>query len=82
MILRPLRTMSDSPTSDEGSSDLQLANNELKTPNSLDALVTIAQLPPSLPFPFAPITPLTKLSVSLSLPLFLHIFTQFLIVSA
>ncbi|KAL7603420.1 hypothetical protein Lser_V15G20173 [Lactuca serriola] len=62
MILRPLRTMSDSPTSDEGSSDLHLANNELKTPNSLDALVTIAQLPPSLPFPFAPITPLTKLS--------------------
>ncbi|CAI9262919.1 unnamed protein product [Lactuca saligna] len=54
--------MADPPTSDEGSSDLHLANNELKTPTSVDALVTIAQLPPSIGFPFAPVTPLTKLS--------------------
>ncbi|KAL4582305.1 hypothetical protein LXL04_006852 [Taraxacum kok-saghyz] len=39
--------MAPAPMSDEGSSDLQLTKNDLKTPYSLEAYVTIAQLPRS-----------------------------------
>lgn len=54
--------MATSPTSDEGSSDLQLGQNEPKTPKSVDNGVTIAFLPPSIISPPAPFTPSAKSS--------------------